>query len=148
MRKAAQDLAASESGKQRQLESHYPRELRGLSDNLNALRAGQREHLERYRHTFSDLAHSLKTPLAVLQGEVERAPASELRSTASEQVQRMIDIVDYQLQRAAASGRVPLAAPVHAGALIGKMAASLNKGYADKQVICEIDAEHAVDLAG
>ena len=148
LRKAAQDLAAIESGKQRQLESHYPRELRGLTDNLNALLAGQREHLERYRHTLSDLAHSLKTPLAVLQGEVERAPASELRASASEQVERMIDIVDYQLQRAATSGRVPLAAPVNAGALIGKMAASLNKVYADKQVMCEIDAEHAVDFAG
>src|SRR3569623_780766 len=148
LRGAAQDLAAIESGKQRQMERRYPRELRGLTDNLNALLASQREHLERYRHTLSDLAHSLKTPLAVLQGEVEKAPASELRASASEQVQRMIDIVDYQLQRAATSGRVPLAAPVSAGALIGKMAASLNKVYADKQVMCEINAEHAVDFAG
>src|SRR3569623_540301 len=80
--------------------------------------------------------------------KVESAPASDLRASASEQVERMIDIVDYHLQRAATSGRVPLAAPVNAGALIGKMAASLNKVYADKQVMCEIDAEHAVDFAG
>src|SRR3569623_167107 len=148
LRGAAQDLAAIESGKQRQMERRYPRELRGLTDNLNALLASQREHLERYRHTLSDLAHSLKTPLAVLQGEVEKAPASELRASASEQVQRMIDIVDYQLQRAATSGRMPLAAPVSAAALINKMAASLNKVYADKHVLCEIHTEDQVDFAG
>src|SRR3569623_163962 len=148
LRKAAQDLAAIEIGKQRQLEGHYPRELRWLTDNLNALLASQREHLERYRHTLRDLAHSLKTPLAVLQGEVEQAPASDLRSTASEQVQRMIDIVDYQFQRAATSGRMPLAAPVSAAALINKMAASLNKVYADKHVLCEIHTEDQVDFAG
>lgn len=148
LRSAAQDLAAIESGKQRQLERRYPRELRGLTDNLNALLASQREHLERYRHTLSDLAHSLKTPLAVLRGEIEKAPSSELRATANEQVQRMIDIVDYQLQRAATSGRMPLAAPVSAEALINKMAASLNKVYADKHVLCDIRAEEEVDFAG
>lgn len=148
IRGAAQDLAAIESGRQKHLEGRYPRELRGLTDNLNALLASQREHLERYRHTLSDLAHSLKTPLAVLQGEVEKAPPSELRASASEQVQRMINIVDYQLQRAATSGRLPLAAPVSTAGLIVKMAASLDKVYADKQVICQINAEDEVDFTG
>lgn len=148
IRGATQDLAAIENGKQKQLEGHYPRELRGLTDSLNALLASQREHLERYRHTLSDLAHSLKTPLAVLHGEVEKAPASALRTSADEQVRRMIDIVDYQLQRAATSGRLPLAAPVSTADLIVKMAASLDKVYADKQVICQINTEDKVDFAG
>ena len=148
LRGAAQDLAAIKSGKQRQMERHYPRELRGLTDNLNALLASQREHLERYRHTLSDLAHSLKTPLAVVRGELDRAPPSDLRATADEQVRRMIEIVDYQLQRAATSGRLPLAAPVSASALVNKMATSLNKVYADKHVLCEIHVEEHLDFAG
>lgn len=148
LRKVAHDLAAIESGKQRQLASHYPRELRGLTDNLNALLTSQREHLDRYRHTLSDLAHSLKTPLAVLRGEMEKAPPSELRASANEQLQRMTDIVDYQLQRAATSGRLPLAAPVSAAALIGKIAASLDKVYAEKRVTCEIAAEEDLEFAG
>ncbi len=138
LRKAAEDLAAIEDGTQRQLEGRYPREMRGLTDNINALLASQRERLERYRHTLGDLAHSLKTPLAVLRGELENAPTSLFSASANEQVQRMTDIVDYQLQRAATSGRLPLAAPVAAEILIRKVANSLGKVYADKQVDCRI----------
>ncbi len=138
LREVAEDLAAIEAGKQTQLEGRYPREMRGLTDNLNALLASQREHLERYRHTLGDLAHSLKTPLAVLRGELESAEHAAASTAANEQVQRMNDIVDYQLQRAATSGRLPLAAPVMAATLIRKVANSLGKVYADKRVDCRI----------
>ncbi len=148
LRKVAEDLAAIEAGKQRRLEGHYPREMRGLTDNLNALLASQSEHLERYRHTLGDLAHSLKTPLAVLRGELENAPDSPLGATANEQVQRMTDIVDYQLQRAATSGRLPLAAPVAADALVRKVVNSLNKVYADKHVDCRINISGDAHFSG
>ena len=148
LRDVAEDLAAIEAGKQSQLEGHYPREMRGLTDNLNALLASQREHLERYRHTLGDLAHSLKTPLAVLRGELESSQDPPLSAGANEQVQRMTDIVDYQLQRAATSGRLPLAAPVAAETLIRKVANSLGKVYADKHVDCRIKSADGARFNG
>jgi two-component system sensor histidine kinase PhoQ len=139
LRQVAEDLAAIESGQHQQLEGRYPREMLGLTDNLNALLASQREHLDRHRHTLSDLAHSLKTPLAVLRGELEKSPPPEELSTIiGEQVLRMSEIVDYQLQRAATSGRLPLSAPLSIATATRKIATSLNKVYADKQVDCQI----------
>jgi two-component system sensor histidine kinase PhoQ len=141
LRQAAEDLGAIESGKHQQLEGHYPREMRGLTDNLNALLASQREHLDRHRHTLSDLAHSLKTPLAVIRGELEKGPTpAELPTIIGEQVRRMSEIVDYQLQRAATSGRLPLSAPLSVANAAYKIVNSLNKVYADKRVSCQIQA--------
>ena len=52
----------------------------------------------------------------------------------------MSEIVDYQLQRAATSGRLPLSAPLSVAAAAHKIANSLNKVYADKRVECQIQA--------
>lgn len=141
LREVAEDLAAIESGHHQVLEGSYPKEMRGLTDNLNALLASQRQNLDRHRHTLGDLAHSLKTPLAVLHGELEKSPpAAELAAVMGEQVRRMSEIVDYQLQRAATSGRLPLSAPLKVGVAAQKIANSLNKVYADKGVECRIEA--------
>jgi two-component system, OmpR family, sensor histidine kinase PhoQ len=149
LRQVAEDLAAIESGKQQQLEGHYPREMLGLTDNINALLASQREHLDRHRHTLSDLAHSLKTPLAVLRGELEKSPPPrELSAIIGEQVLRMSEIVDYQLQRAATSGRLPLSAPLAVATATRKIAASLNKVYADKHVNCQINVADNANFHG
>lgn len=140
LRQVAADLRAIEAGEHTQLEGPYPRELRHLTDNLNALLQSQRSHLERYRHTLGDLAHSLKTPLAVLQGAVERPVRNDdLKGTVQDQVSRMTQIVDYQLQRAATSGRTPLTAALPLAELANKVAASLRKVYADKRVECRVE---------
>ena len=145
LRRAADDLTAIEMGQRTQLEGPYPRELTGLTDNLNALIRHEREHLERYRNTLGNLAHSLKTPLAVLQGEVENSNVEQrhMISTVKEQVERMTQIVEYQLQRAAASGRTALTTPVSVFTVASKIVRALNKVHAEKNVKCliNIDAE-------
>lgn len=149
LRQVAEDLAAIESGQHRQLEGRYPREMRGLTDNINALLASQRENLDRHRHTLGDLAHSLKTPLAVIRGELEKTPSSaELPAIIADQTRRMSEIVDYQLQRAATSGRLPLSAPLPVAAAAHKIINSLNKVYADKQVHCQIQGAEDASFHG
>ena len=71
LREVAEDLQDIEAGRHIELHGKYPKELRGLTDNLNALIRTNREHEERYQASLGDLAHSLKTPLAVLRGAVE-----------------------------------------------------------------------------
>lgn len=135
LRRAAHDLERIESGQRRELAGPYPRELRGLTDNLNALLVSQREHLDRYRHTLDDLAHSLKTPLAILRGSLERDGSDDaLCHAVQQQVERMSQIVHYQLQRAATSGRTVLTVPVDVEDTLDKVIASLNKVYADRHV--------------
>src|SRR6185295_10801989 len=79
---------------------------------LNALLDHRQRLVRRAQAKAGDLAHGLKTPLAVLAQEAERARAAgqhELAATISHQVDRMRQQVDYHLAhaRAAASGATP-----------------------------------------
>ena len=150
LRRVAQDLREIEAGRHLELIGHYPKELRGLTDNLNALIRTNREHEERYQASLGDLAHSLKTPLAVLRGMIE-APnqsVSSMRSTVEEQVQRMDQIVQYQLQRAATSGRTALMAPVDVAAIADKVIKALHKVYADKGVESRVEVQPQLEFHG
>ncbi len=71
LRIIGRDLAAIEKGDKTRLEGSYPTELQGLAGSLNNLITSERAHLERYRNTLADLAHSLKTPLTIIRGCLE-----------------------------------------------------------------------------
>lgn len=96
----AQNLQKIRTGEQGRLQGRYPRELQPLTDNLNRLLDAEQSQRERYRTAMADLAHSLKTPLAVIR-TLEPADSRELH----EQVHRMDQIVRYQLQRAVTETR-------------------------------------------
>ena len=152
LRRAAAGLAAIEAGEKRQLQGKYPKELRGLTNNINALINSEREHMTRYRDALGDLAHSMKTPLAVLQGYMEESEKRDsknlLLSEAKEQVLRMTQIVEYQLQRAATAGRIALTKPVLLEPLVKKVIAALNKVYLEKSVETQLELEDAVIYHG
>ena len=118
----------------------YPQELQGLAGNLNVLLDSERAHIERYRNTLADLAHSLKTPLSILRGySVDDDLAGEIRKNLEEQVKRMDNIVKYQLQRAAARGHMQLSVSVDIMSVLTKVVTSLDKVYASKKVSCNIE---------
>ena len=149
LRRVAQDLSEIEAGRAQALSGRYPTELQALIDNLNALLANTRAHLQRYRDTLGNLAHSLKTPLAVLRGSVEaKTPVEELRTVAQEQLQNMNEIVEYQLQRAAAAGRTALSAPLPVVPVARKIVAALEKVYAAKSLRVETAIAAAVMFRG
>lgn len=135
LRQVAQQVRDIESRQRERLEGPYPAELRPLTDNLNNLIHQSRAMLERYRNALGDLAHSLKTPLAVLQAALDNRQAGEpLEPLLEEQLGRMRQTVDYQLQRAAASGRTALTAPMAIRPVAEKVLNSLAKVYADKRL--------------
>lgn len=135
LRRVADDVRAIETGIAQRLNGDYPRELRNLTDNLNGLLTGADSHLKRYRDSLGNLAHSLKTPLAVLRGAVDgETNDAALRAIAREQLTGMTQLIEYQLQRAAVSGRTPLAAPVEIRPVAEQIVAALTKVYADKGV--------------
>ena len=149
LRRVAEDLTAIEAGTQARLQGRYPKELRGLTDNLNALIQGEHEHLERYRNSLGDLAHSLKTPLALLRGYVEaQSDGHELQSNVQQQVDRMSQIIEYQLQRAATSGRTALAVPVPIIDVVNKVVAALDKVYIEKKIHRQINIDRSTCFYG
>jgi two-component system sensor histidine kinase PhoQ len=137
LRIVAQDLNAIEKGKKTLLDGEYPIELQGLAGNLNAFITHERAHLERYRNTLADLAHSLKTPLAILRGCAESINPDQ--AIVQEQISRMNEIVEYQLQRAAAKGGHPATRGISLSPFIHKLSASFNKVYIDKALVFEIN---------
>ncbi|HRD65198.1 MAG TPA: ATP-binding protein [Candidatus Competibacter sp.] len=146
LRRVAAEVKDIETSQRTELGGGYPEELLPLTANLNALLRQSRAHLERYRNALADLAHSLKTPLAVLRGALENsAPPDELRQTLDEQLERMNRTVDYQLQRAAASGRIALSAPLPVAPVARKILDSLAKVYADRAP--RLSSEVAINTA-
>ncbi|MFV9616005.1 MAG: two-component sensor histidine kinase, partial [Gammaproteobacteria bacterium] len=101
LRKVGVELNSIESGEQEQIQQHYPQEIERLTNNINVLLQQERDQKTRYRNALGDLAHSLKTPLAVLQTSLN---SNNQDNTLLEQVTQMNSIVEYQLQRAATAG--------------------------------------------
>jgi signal transduction histidine kinase len=105
-------LAAVRDGRDRRVDGRYPSEVQPLVDDLNALLEHREQTVQRAIAKAGDLAHALKTPLAVLAHEAEAADAAghgELAAIMSLQVERMRRQMDYHLAhaRAAASGATP-----------------------------------------
>ena len=105
-------LGAVRDGRGVRIEGKYVPEVQPLVDDLNALLEHREHAVRRAVAKAGDLAHGLKTPLAVLASEAERVAASgqsDLASSISQQIDRMRRQVDYHLAhaRAAASGATP-----------------------------------------
>ena len=149
LRRVTADLTRVERGERERMSSDYPYELSGLATNLNDFIESERLHLQRYRNTLDDLAHSLKTPLAVMRSQLESGASGEqLRWTVLEQAGRMDQIVAYQLSRAATSGHTTFAAPILIEAHAEEIVASLEKVYADKKILCEFDIDPRAQFYG
>ncbi len=144
LRTVAREVRAIESGGQEQLHHEYPKEICRLTDNINTLLQHERSQQARYKNALADLAHSLKTPLAVLRGlsESERSPQID------EQVERMDNIVQYQLQRATTAGRSALAAPIAAAPVAERLLATLAKVYHDKPISVDKHLDPAACFRG
>lgn len=132
LRLIVKDLEAIEQGQKTHLDGQYATELEGLAGHLNAFINSERAHLERYRNALADLAHSLKTPLSILRGCIDSFIGN--KNTVHEQIIRMDEIVEYQLQKAAAKGAHKTTRTVDVTATIRKISTSLNKVYADKNI--------------
>jgi two-component system sensor histidine kinase PhoQ len=141
LRQVAEALTDIESGRSEQLQGSYPRELSPLTSNINSLIQHARARQQRYRDSMGDLAHSLKTPLAILQGMADQSEplAAEKQQLLSEQVRRMNQIVGHQLQRASASGRSSLTRNLPLRPVVERLANSLSKVYAAKEVMWQIE---------
>jgi signal transduction histidine kinase len=143
-------LAAVHEGRERQLEGTYPAEVQPLVDDLNALLDHRARAVQRAVATAGDFAHGLKTPLAVLSHEADRAEAAghhEVAAAISQQVARMRRQVDHHLAhaRAAASGATPGARCLvrESAEGLARTLLRLHDGR-DLQIDLDVAAEHAI----
>lgn len=122
------ELDAIRNGEKTQLSENAPDEILPLTQSVNALLEHEKNQRERFHHATADLAHSLKTPLAVLRNQ-----ASVSQETA-EQLDSMNQIISYQLQRASTSKIKPLTQPLFVRPVAQRIIRALQKVYADKNI--------------
>ncbi len=150
------EIVDIEAGRRDSLDTGWPRELSGVTGNLNALLIGERKRLERYRTTLGNLAHSLKTPLAALRGLIERGELDPQALTP--QLERMQSIVQHQLKRAVFGGSGATLIDLGVQEPLEQLRSALAKVYADKPIKATvavaagtaypIDAGDFLELAG
>ncbi len=105
-------LADLRAGRTRRIEGQHPSEVQPLVEDLNAMLEDRERRVARAQAKAGDLAHGLKTPLALLALEADklRTGGHEAQATAiHEQIERMRGQIDHHLAqaRAAAAGASP-----------------------------------------
>ncbi len=147
LRSMAAQIRELEAGERDRLDNSFPPELQSLANSLDDFVDHEARTRERYRKAMEDLAHSLKTPLAVLRNQLSEQPpeASEL---VRDQLDRMDTAVTYQLSRAKV---VATARPRHAidiAPIITRLLQAMQKAYFDKHVKVELNLPSHAKLRG
>jgi two-component system sensor histidine kinase PhoQ len=146
LRRLATDLESIESGQQQNLQGIYPAEIQPVTNNLNRVLSSEQQQRDRYRNTLADLAHSLKTPLAVIRGHLQsESPGTkeQLKTIIDEQISRMSSIVDHQLRRATAQVVQSNRHEVFVAAVAERLTKALERVYQDRalEITLAIDAQ-------
>ncbi|SEL39883.1 two-component system, OmpR family, sensor histidine kinase PhoQ [Kosakonia sacchari] len=151
----AREVRELEEHHREQLNPETTRELTSLVSNLNRLLKSERDRYDKYRTTLTDLTHSLKTPLAVLQSTLrslrgEKMSLSEAEPLMLEQISRISQQIGYYLHRATMRGSSGLLSrELHPIApLLDNLTSALNKVYQRKGVNITLDISPEISFVG
>lgn len=139
-----QSLAKVRNGEKEYLPTDFPSEIQPLADELNALLDHNNEIVERSRTQVGNLAHALKTPIAVLRNEA-RMHDGQMSDTVAKQTENMHKYVEHYLARARAAANIKIISS-HTPILpsINNIARALNKIHDTKN----ISVTNAIDEQG
>ena len=143
IRRIENEIKLIEAGEKQLIEHEYPNELIPVKSAINTLINAEKGQKRRYREALDNLAHALKTPLAALQGASERSTDGQQINQAyvDDQIQRMNDIVAYQLRRAVVSDHNAIVKLESLRPIVFRLRESLMKVYFDKGFTLEINID-------
>lgn len=131
-------LAEVRAGSERHLPAGFPEEVQPLVQELNALLDHNGALLERARTQTGNLAHALKNPLTVIQGEASAIPAPH-GPVLREQALVMRRQIEWHLARARAAGsHGVLGARAPVAAVAGDLKFSLERLYRERGLDIEV----------
>ncbi len=145
LNKVATQVGEIEEGIRQRFDEDYPLEVSRLTQNLNQLLNFEEQRIGRQKEVLGNLAHSLKTPIAVLSG---LAFSKENDSEARAQLSTMQTIIDYQLQSASAVGRRRFAKPVSIYESTQQIVNSLKKLHQDKELQANLNMDEGLHFYG
>ena len=132
LRQIETEIGEIEEGNRVSLSGDFPNELTGVARNMNLLIDSERARSDRYRNTLDNLAHSLKTPLAAIRSLISDLGTSD-GDKFNEQIDRMDEIVRYQLRKPGSSAADNLVlAPVPVEEETARLVDGLRKVHRDK----------------
>ncbi|MCW8107907.1 ATP-binding protein [Alteromonas ponticola] len=134
VRELIHEISMMARGKQARLTHHYPVEFSGLQSSINQLMQIEEDQRKRYKNSLDDLAHSLKTPLAVALG------TADLPDEARESLKQIDHLIRRQLKRAtiAKSG---WQAGVDIYPIVEKVTQAIKKIHSEKSLSVSISGE-------
>lgn len=149
LRKIETEIGEIEGGDRTSLSDRFPTELVGVARNLNLLIDSERARSDRYRFTLDNLAHSLKTPLAAMRALLGDQNRDEFGDRFDEQIDRMDEIVRYQLRKPASPVADKLVLKsVHVEKEVTRLIDGLKKVYHDKSPDFEISIQSGMQFRG
>lgn len=136
--KLQKDITRLRNAQANRLNGIYPPDIQPLADELNQLITYNREIVERARTHVSNLAHGLKTPLAILRNEAETKD-SDLAGFVTTQTAIMQKQINHHLRRAQAAARgQTLGQKTHVKDTLEGLKKTLLKIYKDKPLTIDI----------
>ena len=149
LRKIETEIGEIESGGRTSLSNQFPTELTGVARNMNLLIDSERARSERYRVTLDNLAHSLKTPLAAMRALLGDRGKEGFRDRFDEQIDRMDEIVRYQLRKPATQAADKLVLQsVNVEKEAARLIDGLKKVYRDKGLEFDVRIESGLQFRG
>ena len=141
-------LQGFRAGRSPRLDGRYPREVQPLVDDLHALLDENAAIVERSRTQTGNLAHALKTPLAVITHAAERLPGPD-GVLVHEQALRMAAQVELQLLRARAAAHASRKGAGSAAAPVAEaLQRALERLHAERGVALALDVQGSPRFAG
>ena len=138
-------LGAVGTGHAAKLPADFPSEVQPLVDDLNNLMEINSQMLVRARAQAGNLAHGLKTPLAVLIDEADRLKRRGEQESAEvilQQSQRMQRQIDYQIARArAAASRSAPGVLAAVGPVLSNIISAMTRLYDNRNLQIDADVE-------
>ncbi len=135
-----EEMEQIREGERSEISGSYPRELTPLAEELNELLRSNSEIVQRAKSHVGNLAHGLKTPLAVLRNEAA-AQKSPLAETVGVEVERMSGLVTNYLDRAQLAARTAVVGQrTNAVEVIERLVRVMAKLHRDKKVDLDIPA--------
>ncbi len=148
LRTMAGEVRELEEGRRESLSRAYPVELEGLAENLGRFIAHEERSRSRYRKAMEDLAHSLKTPLAVMRNELASRTGDGGNVLVREQLDRMEATVTHQLSRASVSGPSVVGKPVDVCELVNRLLRALGTAYRHRHIEVQQNLPAALAVRG
>ena len=146
LRRLRRAVAAVRAGTRQRLDLAVPSEITPVVAEIDALIAANQATVARARTHVGNLAHALKTPLAVLRNALA-APAPDLVA-ARREAAALERLVQHHLARARAAAQSEIAAPATVPLRVAReIAAALRRLFADRAIAVEVTGDAAAAVA-